>query len=200
MTQVAEKQPEREDENKKESTSEELKGKSSTLLDSKDMPSAKLMLSVAQKEYEYEVDRKKTLETRAGIFVAFVGVMFAFIARNADIVIFNNINQTQFMLYALIFGLFFLIPVLLLLASLYCFIHVIVTKKYLRVDLKNFNENRAQLKEEISALKIMNAYVKVVALNTEQNDIKSKYFSIGVITTGIASALIVLMYLISFIL
>lgn len=160
-------------------------------------PSAKLMLGIAQKEYEYEVDRKKTLETRSGIYVAFIGVMFTFVTKNVDITMFTTVPQNFFMVYALLFGLFYLIPLLLLTFAFYCFTHVIISKTYARLDMKNFNENRAQLSEDKAALKIMSYYKETVTVNTERNDKKSKYFNYGVKSTGIAAALILLLFIIT---
>ncbi|CAH1201381.1 hypothetical protein PAECIP111893_01594 [Paenibacillus plantiphilus] len=156
------------------------------------------MLGIAQKEYEYEVDRKKTLETRAGIFLAFIGVLFTLISRSIDTSMFSSFQGNHFVLYATIYGLFLLIPILLLLVSLYCFVHVIITKKYTRLELKDFNDTRAKLTEEESAVRNMKAYVKVVSTNTEKNDTKTKYFNTGVLCTAVAAVLIILLYIITF--
>lgn len=63
--------------------------------------------------------------------------------------------------------------------------------------MKNFSETRAQLGEDEVAYKTMTYYKEAVSLNTEQNDKKSKYFNIGVKCTGIASALLLLLFIIS---
>jgi hypothetical protein len=184
-----------------ESSSNELKVKpDSNEVTIVSLSSSKLMLAIAQKEYEYEVDRKKTFETRAGIFVAFIGVMFTFVSKNIDFAVFTDVPQSRFMLYAVLLGLFYLIPLLLLIFSFYCFTNVIISKTYTRLDMKNFNETRAQLSEDKFAFKIMNYYKEVVKVNTQRNDIKGRYFNYGVTCTGIASGLILILYLISVIL
>jgi hypothetical protein len=161
-------------------------------------PAAKLMLSIAQKEYEYEVDRKKTLETRAGIFVAFTGVVLTFLSNNLKTSFFKSIGEDQFILYATIFAVFFVIPIILLLVALYSFVHVIITKPYTRIELKDFNDSHAKLKEDVTAVRYAKAYVKIVSLNSEKNNKKTKYFNTGVICTSISSVLLILFYFITF--
>lgn len=161
------------------------------------LPSANLMLSVAQKEYEYEVERKNTLENRAGIFLAFVGVVLTFISQTINKDFFDAIPQNQFVVFAVLVACFLIIPLILLLASLYFFVHVIVTKEYTRIELKSFNEERAKLKEETVAFKTMSSYIKVVAINGNKNNKKSKYFNCGVICSSVATFLIIIMYFIA---
>lgn len=163
------------------------------------LPSAKLLLSAAQKENDYEIDRKKTLETRASIFVAFSGVLFTLITKIMDFNYFKNVQPVEFISYATVFGVFFLLPFLLLLVSVYCFLHVIIVKKYSRFDLIGFDESSATLTEEQTAFYLMEKYRDVVSVNYLMNNKKSIYFLVGVISIGVAALLIAGMYLIAFV-
>ncbi|HEY2491725.1 MAG TPA: hypothetical protein VGI33_02180 [Paenibacillus sp.] len=162
------------------------------------LPSAKLLLATAQKENDYEIDRKKTFETRSGIFIGFSGVLFTLLSRVMDFDIFKNVQPTKFISYALLFGIFFLLPLILLIISVYCFLHVIIVKKYTRFDLTGFDSDSAALTEEQSAFYLMEKYRDVVNINSKVNDTKSIFFLIGVLCIGCSALLISSMYIISY--
>lgn len=164
-----------------------------------DLTSAKVLLTAAQKEYEYETDRKKTLETRAGVFVAFSGLLVTLITRVMDFEYFKDVQPDEFISYAVIFGLFLMIPFLCLLVSLFCFVHVIIVKKYSRLNISIFDEEMAKLPEEEMTFYLMEKYQEIVFNNRPLNNRKSKYFLVGSITTGVAAFLLATMYLIVFV-
>jgi hypothetical protein len=180
-------------------TEDPAKKEESLIANNPPLPSAKLLLSTTQKENDYEIDRKKTLETRSGIFVAFSGVLFTLITKIMDSNYFKNVQPAEFISKAVVFGVFFLIPFLLLLVSVYCFLHVIIVKKYARFDLIGFDESSATLTEEHTAFYLMEKYRDVVHVNCLLNDKKSVYFLVGVICIGIAALLIAGMCLIAFV-
>lgn len=160
-------------------------------------PSAKLLLSVIQKENDIEIDRKKALETRAGIFMGFSGALLAFFTKNIDFSFFNNVNPSQFMLFASLFAILFLGPIILLLIGVYNFIRVIATKEYKRIGLGGFSEDIAQQLEDETALQLMEAYRDVVESNGKSNEDKTKFFRRGIFGISIATALMLIMYIIS---
>ncbi|WP_338842169.1 hypothetical protein [Paenibacillus glucanolyticus] len=163
------------------------------------LPSAKLLLSVAQKENDYEIDRKKTFETRSAVFIAFTGVLITLITKIMDSKYFDNVQSTDFISYAIKFGVFLLFPSILLVGAVYCFLYVIIARKYDRFDLAGFEKDTAKLPEEQSALFLMEKYRDVVNKNCKVNNRKSVYFMIGVITIGIAALLIGVMTFIVFV-
>lgn len=163
------------------------------------LPSAKLLLATAQKENDYEIDRKKTFETRAGIFIAFSGVLFTLLIKIMDSNYFKNVQPAEFTSYAIVFCVFFLIPFLLLLVSVYCFLHVVIAKKYHRFDLTGFDADSASLKEEQAAFYLMERYRDIVNNNHHVNTKKSIFFLVGVICIGVSALLITCMFLIAFV-
>ncbi|MCR8845301.1 hypothetical protein NQ117_16575 [Paenibacillus sp. SC116] len=163
------------------------------------LPSAKLLLSVAQKENDYEIDRKKTFETRSAVFVAFTGVLITLITKIIESKYFDNVQPAEFISYAIKFGLFLLLPSILLIVAVYCFLYVMIPRSYVRFDLEGFEKQTAKLPEEQSALFLMEKYRDVVNTNSIVNTRKSVYFRIGVITIGVAALLVGVMTFIVFV-
>lgn len=163
------------------------------------LPSAKLLLSVAQKENDYEIDRKKTFETRSAVFIAFAGVVITMITKIMDSKYFDNVQPTDFITYAIKFGLFLLLPSILLVVAIYCLLYVMIPRSYIRFDLDGFGKQTAKLPEEQSALFLMEKYRDVVNTNSNVNTKKSIYFRIGVITLGVAALLVGVMTFIVFV-
>jgi hypothetical protein len=161
-------------------------------------PSARLLLSVAQKENDYEIDRKKTFDTRSAVLIAFTGVLITQLTKIMESTYFKNVQPTEFISYAVLFGLFFLLPLVLLLVAIYCFLYVIIVRKYARFDLVGFEKETAKLSEEQIALYMMEKYRDVVNNNCKVNDRKSVYFLVGVVCLGVAAFLTVCMTIIAF--
>jgi hypothetical protein len=161
-----------------------------------ELTSAKVLLASAQKEYEYEIDRKKTLETRSGVFIAFSGVLFTIITKTLDLDYFKNVRSEEFYSHAVVFSIFFMLPLLLMLFSVYCFIRVIIVKKYSRLDVSMFTEKLAKLPEMEMSFYLMEKYQEIIQINRPINTKNSNYFLRGTKTIGVAAFLIVSMYLI----
>jgi len=187
------------DEDKVEEVEKQDKPKENKTGDSVGFPSAKLLLSITQKENDYEIDRKKTFETRSAVFVAFSGVLFTLLIKVLESDYFKNVQPTDFIPRAVVFG-FFLFSSLLLLVSIYCFFYVIIAKKYARFDLDGFEEDSAIRDEDESAFHLMERYRDVVINNCKINDKKSVYFIVGVICIGVSALFTVLMTFTAFLL
>lgn len=162
-------------------------------------PSAKLLLAITQKENDYEIDRKKTFETRSAVFVAFSGVLFTLLTKVLESDYFKNVQPTDFIPRATVFGCL-LVSGFLLIVSIFCFFHVIIAKRYARFDLDGFEEDTAIRNEEESAFHLMERYRDVVNNNCKINDRKSSYFVIGVMCIGVSALLTVIMTFMAFVL
>lgn len=149
-----------------------------------DSPSAKILLSVLLKEYGYELDRGKQLETRTGVFLAFSGAILVFIASNVKSS--NIVPKTLFQILPLyVFVLIFLVITLIcLLGSIICFIKVITTKTNLRLGLDSFSienvKKTTSYSEEESALVLITKYKKLIEHSTSVNDERVKWYERGI--------------------
>jgi hypothetical protein len=151
-----------------------------------DFPSAKLLLSIIQKEYYDEFDRGKNLETRTGMFLAFAGAILVFVASNIklhNLFTVKSINVLQALPYAFLI-IFLLATLVCLIWSILCFIQVISTKTYTRLALDSFSENNlynnAVLPEERVTVALIPLYKSCIDNYTKNNDKKVDWYKKGI--------------------
>lgn len=166
-------------------------------------PSAKILLSVIQKEYDYEANRAKNLEARTGIFMAFTGVLLAFVTGNIKLSSIYTIKTTS-VIQALPHNIVILSVVLILICllfTIYNLVKVISLKNYKRLSMENFSENYLiQIKnytEEKAAICLVASYHDVIKRNTEINNEKALYFNRAVKSLLYALVLTIFAYIFS---
>lgn len=161
-------------------------------------PSGKILLSVLQKEYEYENDRFRSLESRTGIFMTFVGAILVFFASTIKIPSLNvKVGSVlQAVPYVLII-IFSILTILSLFISLGYFIKVVSIQTYKRLSLDGFKELNATYDEEPVATSLMVEYKKIIEYNNEANNKKVKYYKIGVYFILISLVLTAVSYILS---
>ena len=133
----------------------------------KEYQSGELMLSVIQKEYVYESDRAKSLESRTGIFLAFSGVLLAFFSSNLKLPNLNTIEITN-ALESLPFILIWQLAILNFMAlfgAIIHFIFVVSVQTYKRLSFNGFNQKNATCMKEQVAVSIMKEYQLIVTHN-----------------------------------
>lgn len=167
--------------------------------DKEKFPSAELMLSVLQKEYDNEAEREKSIESRTGIFMTFAGAILAFMPSTIKL---PNVYKIQVknLLEALPYCTLIILTVITfstLVFSIICFIRVVSVKEYRRLTLDGFNESNAVYKKEYIALALMKEYQIVVKHNNSTNDKKIALFKRGIYCILIALVLLVIIYFIS---
>lgn len=148
----------------------------------KSYPSAELMLSVMQKEYEYESERVRSLEARTGIFLAFAGALLVFLSSSLKLPDLKNTeinNLFEAFPIVLVIILTFLTLALLILAAIF-FVRVISIQTYQRLAFKGFVKSNTKEKIDIIATEIMTDYQKVVKHNNEVNNKKVEIYKKGI--------------------
>lgn len=140
--------------------------------------SSNLMLNIVQKEYEYEVERNKGIQSKSGIFISLIGVMITLFSNLMSLKeIFNRANQTIGQTALVLFYLLLVFTVLLgLILALILFAITLNTQKYKRLNTTGFNDENVKYKDEIVALEIMKDYRIVLEHNIKVNDNKAKVF------------------------
>lgn len=144
-------------------------------------PSAEVLLSAIQKEYEFELSRKKDLETRAGIFLPLIIALCTFILSN-----FNARDLFQFNLeqadivYTIVTVLIILTKFICLILALLYFIKVLIVYRYERIDLKEFTEELAEHEKDVIEMSLINIYRDIVEKNQTVNDKKAIYYTKGI--------------------
>lgn len=143
--------------------------------------SGELLLSVVQKEFEFESERNKGLQNRAGIFISFIGVIMTLFPSYINIKnIVDSPNKTIGQTGVLLFYLFLIIILFLgLIISLILFTKTLSTKKYLRLKLNGFSEDIACMNTDEVATELMKDYRIILKHNIKINDDKADIFQIA---------------------
>jgi len=144
-------------------------------------PSGELLLSVIQKEYDYELSRKSTLETRAGIVLTIIISMLTFAVTKIKID-FSALSISNVSIVVLLFT--FLLATIFCVVSLFLSItlltNVLLTKEYSRLDLKDFKEEYGEYAKDIIAMALTEEYKSIVTANQIVNNLKAKHYKTGV--------------------
>lgn len=157
--------------------------------------SSKILMAIAQKEYDIENDRKKNLDTRTGVFISFTSALLLFLAQNImQLTIwsekFTSIQQTVMIVFYIV-SLLFLFSSLSV--SLYFYIKVISTTQYQRLNISNFLE-ATKKPENIFAQALTRVYNDNITYNRKQNDLKIEYFQKGIFSMKISLVSLIFMY------
>ncbi|WP_312560645.1 hypothetical protein [Anaerospora sp.] len=150
------------------------------------LPSAKLLFSVIQKEYEYELNRMKNLEARTGMFLAFTGALLVFVASNIKLANIYSIKTTT-VLQALPYNTLIILTLLTLaclLTAIVFFIRVISLETYKRLSLDSFSDESLPMlalhSEEKVAVALVSQYRIIIENSTVINNRKADFFNKGI--------------------
>lgn len=162
--------------------------------------SNRLLLDLVLREYDIEMERQKSLNSRVGIFLALIGVIITFMPNVISIKSLNGIdvgNAVDAVPYVLDYLINIVIYILLVI-SLVLFIKVINSNKnYRRIEFNSFKQKYSNYKFDELALAYMENYKKILINNKKINDIKFKFFSAGIICLFISIILILFSLIIS---
>jgi hypothetical protein len=157
-------------------------------------PSSELLLSIVQKEYDLESDRKRDLESRAGILIALLGTMVGFYIKDINLsFIKGHSTEVELLFYILIIALY-LVPVTSLMAALFHLVNVIMTRDYQRIGL-GFDYNLGMAQKDEVAQHLTWAYKDAVEKNMEVNDQKVIHFKKGIKFAFLSIISIIVIYI-----
>lgn len=148
--------------------------------------SSKMLLSVLQKEYEYDLNNLNSIYSRTGILIAFLGIVLTQITLkyiNVSIIknTFINLKNNLFLLGGLFYSLCFLLGFVSMTISGYYFIKSILTSEYKRLDIsEGFTAETCLRNEDEIAMFLMNKYSEIVNQNKPVMKLKATYYKSGV--------------------
>lgn len=163
-------------------------------------PSVQILLSVIQKEYEYERERLRDLQSRTGIFLTLASGLFALIPNYAKLdklksaSIKSLLEAVPYIIYILILISTFS----LLVISIFYFVFVLRSDKYKKLDYADFSKENATKDIESVSVVLMETIKDVVQFNKGINDEKIKKYEKGILMTLLAVVTLVLGAIISF--
>lgn len=150
-------------------------------LDDKKYPSAKILLDLTYKEYEYESERRKNLETKSGICIALAGTMLSLLLSRMAWGQIPTWDSEWILLQAcvaVIAGISFLCTIAFLLVAVNYFTKVLIFVLYQRLDIDeamNYTSN----KEDEFAQFLIPYLCDYIEYNANRNKEKGDNFSKG---------------------
>ncbi|CAM4051638.1 hypothetical protein [Saccharibacillus endophyticus] len=150
-------------------------------VDSNEFPSADLLLSIVQREYDIENNRKSTLETRAGVLIPIIVTLLTFLVSFFKFESFKN-AKIDYAIEGFIYTsymLLLIISVALLLISLYYFIKVLSVNKYERLNVDDVEESHARTEKNRLALGYALKYSEILKGNNPLNETKAIQYQRG---------------------
>ncbi|CAF1720301.1 MULTISPECIES: hypothetical protein [Bacillus] len=165
-------------------------------------PSSETLLNTISREYDAEANRKRDIETRAGVLIALLGALIGFYATALDFSFFKKAHSPIEMLCFAIIALLYIFPAIMQLIAFKHLINVLKTYEYQSLGLSGFNEddgslnNNARLPKDELQYALTDSYYNIVKKNSNANDTKAKLYKKGIEKIYISIIGIVLVYMI----
>ena len=162
--------------------------------------SLKLSYEILQKEYAYESERRKNLDTRSGVCITLVGALLVFLLSNMSI---SNIyfDKAMTLIQSMPYVFYFIrlaISIICFLVSLYFFVGVISVSIYSRFNISQLT-SRATLSELEYLKRIVLELEDLISINGSANDKKIEIFKKGLFFIKISTLAGAVAYLLLFI-
>ncbi|KYC90303.1 hypothetical protein P9G70_13025 [Bacillus velezensis] len=159
-------------------------------------PSSEVLLNTVTREYDAEANRKRDIETRAGVLIALLGALIGFYATALDFSFFKKAHTPIEMLFFAIISLLYIFPAVMQLIAFKHLINVLKTYSYSSIGLGGFNIQNAGRPKDALQLSLSQSYKAVVELNSKANDIKANLYKKGIDKIFISIIGIVIVYFI----
>lgn len=108
-------------------------------------PSSEVLLNTITREYDGEANRKRDIETRAGVLIALLGALIGFYATALDFSFFKKAHSPIEMLCFSIITLLYIFPAIMQLIAFKHLINVLKTYEYQSLGLGGFNVENGNL-------------------------------------------------------
>jgi len=161
------------------------------------LPSGDLVLSILQREFDIERERKSALETRTGILLTLTFAILTISISNIKIPKILNIEDSKIMMLYFIYVLLLFILFVFSVSSIFFFIKVLLLDKYKRMDVSTFNERLALHEKKATLPILIDKYREYIIFNQKTNDRKYESYKKGTISIIITFSLSVILYTIS---
>ncbi|WP_016938730.1 hypothetical protein [Bacillus siamensis] len=165
-------------------------------------PGSEVLLNTITREYDAEANRKRDIETRAGVLIALLGALIGFYATALDFSFFKKAHSPIEMLCFSIIALLYIFPAIMQLIAFKHLINVLKTFEYETIGLNGFsNENgslqvNAKFPKDKLEYAFVDSYYNIVKLNSKANDTKANLYKKGIEKIFISIIGIVLVYMI----
>ncbi|QXE19531.1 hypothetical protein [Clostridium sp. 001] len=142
--------------------------------------SSKLLLEYISKEYDKEDERSKNIESRIPVFITISTFFLGYIFTSNSNSVVSNIAK-NYKVYTIYIMLYILCAIAVL-ASMFMFIWIMFTKKYIRIAIDIFQDR--DLNKQIEgkcAYALILGYTEALQQNIKTNDLKVRFYTAGII-------------------
>lgn len=145
-------------------------------------PSSEIMLEIIREEYKNEVDRGRSFDSRAGIFLPIIGAVIVFLPELVKEIKFKGKIGNIYEMFPYVSILILIIAALYyLINSLNCFIKVLQSKEYKTINYNEFTEENSLYDKSLFSLAVVEKYREILDVNIPINDGKAELYKRGII-------------------
>ncbi|PFE33927.1 hypothetical protein CN270_11440 [Priestia megaterium] len=163
-------------------------------------PSAELLLSAVQREYDKEDERAKTLESRVGILITLSAALLAFVSTYIKMPNFKKLkisNVYEALPHTFFISLLFLTMLILVFSLIYS-VRIINIRSYKRIKIDDFEKiNNLEDNPDIIASALITRYRKNIEHNQAINESKIVMYRRGTYCITASIILAVILYMLS---
>ncbi|OCS88860.1 hypothetical protein [Caryophanon latum] len=142
--------------------------------------SVEIYYDEAKAVYEYERERKKELETRAGIFIAIIGVLISIMITTLNYDLWLQGVSILEKTFLIILQVLNASPLIFVLLAFHKFILVLKTEQYFSIMPNKFKDTDLENPIEVSQQKLFKSYQALYERNYLVIEEKAKNFNKGV--------------------
>ncbi|PEV97706.1 hypothetical protein CN428_24485 [Bacillus cereus] len=143
-------------------------------------PSGEMLLSIIQKEYDYESARKSALETRSGVLITLAAAILTFTFSNVKLPkIKTPINDFPSLIFYVSYFLIAVVSVVTVVISLCYLMRVIFIAEYKRFETETLNTRNGKFQPDIVAMSLTEQYQEIISHNQLANNKKTDLYRKG---------------------
>lgn len=158
-------------------------------------PSADILLAMIQSEYNIEASRKRDIETRTGVLIAFLGALIGFYATAVDFSIFKKATSSMEYFGFIFLAIIYISPFLMFILSMRNFLKVLQTKTYQSISTDGISKEIAEKPKDEVAFKLAETYKLAVIDNEKANNEKAYQFRKGIFFMYISLIFIIIAFI-----
>lgn len=151
-------------------------------VEEKKYPSSYILLDATRSEYNFENERKRGIDSRTGVLLAFTGTILIYSLSNAGF----KINPKCISWVQLIY----LISEILLVFTVIIQVRLLNSKEYKRINCYNFNRNLATKNVDEMNMALIDSYLASIKIYHDINEKRVKIFNASLYSLMIAILLI----------
>ncbi|WP_173915967.1 hypothetical protein [Halobacillus sp. Marseille-Q1614] len=145
--------------------------------------SSEFILSILLKEYEFELHRKNTIESRTGILITLSSGLLTFAISKIELSKIDALNMelTSNKIFLILYALLALGTLFFWLCSTVLSVIVLVALRYKRFDVGALKEEHEINKVDVMASSFLELYKEILSKNQAINNKKALFFNLSLI-------------------